>query len=111
MNLRQQRPQQKADQGNCSTDTRDMPSPAGELSKFEQDFLKKFCEKVDKFKHVLCPTCNESFPSIKLRKGECQRCHAEKASPKKFSAGNDMDPGEVPDELRDLTEIEEMLIA
>ena len=35
LNLRQQRSQQKADQGNCGTDTCDMPSPAGELSKFE----------------------------------------------------------------------------
>src|ERR1044071_9236787 len=31
--------------------------------------------------------------------------------PKRFSAENFMDPGEVPDELKSLTEIEEMLIA
>ena len=30
---------------------------------------------------------------------------------KKFSAANNMDPGEIPDELQGLTEIEEMLIA
>jgi len=30
---------------------------------------------------------------------------------KRFSADNNMDPGEIPNELRDLTEIEEMLIA
>ena len=35
----------------------------------------------------------------------------EKKSPKKFSADNNMDPGDVPDELEGLTEIEEMLIA
>ncbi|PKC05887.1 hypothetical protein RhiirA5_293827, partial [Rhizophagus irregularis] len=29
----------------------------------------------------------------------------------RFSKGNNMDPGEVPDELQNLTEIEEMLIA
>jgi len=43
--------------------------------------------------------------------GECRRCYSEKTTPKKFSAENNMGPGEVPDELRDLTEIEEMLIA
>src|SRR6266542_1029542 len=69
------------------------------LNKFEQDLLKKFCEKVDKFKYILCPTCNKSFPSIKLNKGECQRCHAEKAFLKKFSIANNMDSGKVPDEL------------
>ena len=31
--------------------------------------------------------------------------------PKRFSAENFMDPGEVPDELKSLTEIEEMIIA
>ena len=35
----------------------------------------------------------------------------EKKSPKKFSADNNMEPGDVPDELKRLTEIEEMLIA
>ena len=35
----------------------------------------------------------------------------EKDLPNKFSSGNNMDPGEVPEELQDLTEIEEMLIS
>ena len=39
------------------------------LSEIERDLLKKFRNKVDKFKHVLCPTCNESFPSI-VRPGQ-----------------------------------------
>jgi hypothetical protein len=46
-----------------------------------------------------------------LVKGECRRCYTEKTTPKKFSAENNMDPGEVPEELQSLTEIEEMLIA
>lgn len=107
----QQLPQQNSGQAHSGTGTRDKPLPADELSGFERDLLKKFRSKVDKLKHTLCPTCNESFPSITLVKGECRRCHAEKASPKKFSAENNMDPGEVPDELQDLTEVEEMLIA
>ncbi|GES89668.1 hypothetical protein RCL_jg12530.t1 [Rhizophagus clarus] len=34
------------------------------LSESERKLLKKFCDKVDKFKHAHCPTCNEKFPSI-----------------------------------------------
>src|SRR2546421_106808 len=84
---------------------------ARNLSQTDQDLLQKFRSKVDKFKYTLCPVCNERFMSITLIKGECRRCHAEKSSTKKFSAENNMDPGEVPEELKDLSEIEEMLIA
>ncbi|CAG8777468.1 4428_t:CDS:1, partial [Gigaspora rosea] len=58
-----------------------------------------------------CPTCKECFPSITLVVGECHRCYTEKTLPKKFSFDNNIDPGEVPEELQELTEIEEMLIA
>ena len=70
--------------------------------------------KIDKFEHALCFTCNERFPSIVLSKGErrkCRRCYSEKKSPKKFLAKNNIDLGEMPDELQGLSEIEEMLIA
>ena len=75
----------------------------GILGESERDLLKKFRNKVDEFKHSFCPTCNESFPSIVIVKGECRRCHKE-TGVKKFSKDNDMDPGEVLDELRDLTQ-------
>ena len=48
---------------------------------------------------------------FEIVEGECRRCYAEKDNVKKFSARNNMDPGEVPKELRDLTQIEEILIA
>ena len=35
----------------------------------------------------------------------------EKSTPKRFSSENNMDPGVVPEELKGLSEIEEMLIA
>src|SRR5213595_1402231 len=41
----------------------------------------------------------------------CRHCYKEKKSPKKFSNENNMDPSPVPEELKGLTEIEEMLIA
>ncbi|CAG8823378.1 15573_t:CDS:1, partial [Racocetra fulgida] len=42
---------------------------------------------------------------------ECRHCHTEKTSTKKFSTENNIDPGNVPEELQGFTEIEEMLIA
>ena len=73
--------------------------------------MQKFRDKIDKFKHTLCPIYNKSFLPIVLIKGECRHCYTEKILPKKFSAKNNMDLENVPKELQDLTEIEEMLIA
>jgi len=55
--------------------------------------------------------CDEQFPSINIVMGMCCRCYRDKKEVKKFSAENNMNPGEVPDELKGLTKIEEMLIA
>ena len=41
----------------------------------------------------------------------CARCRRDKKSPRLYSAGNDMHPGPVPDELAGLTDVEEMLIS
>ena len=82
------------------------------LSKSDRFQLQKFRDKMDELKYSLCPVCNESFPSIVILNEECcRRCYNEKEYPKKFSAENNMDPGDVPEELQGLSEIEEMLIA
>ncbi|CAG8554629.1 14485_t:CDS:2, partial [Dentiscutata erythropus] len=47
--------------------------------------LKKFRSKMNKLKHVHCPTCNEYFLSIVLVNGKCHRCHTEKTELKKLS--------------------------
>lgn len=109
LNPQQDQPQQKSNQ-NSSADGADVHIMADVLSESDRNHLKKFRDKVDKFKHVHCTKCNESFLSIVLTKGECKSCHRDRNSPKKFSAENNMDPGEVPDELQDLSEIEKMLI-
>ncbi|CAG8598033.1 15848_t:CDS:1, partial [Racocetra fulgida] len=81
------------------------------LGEFDKILLRQFCNKMKKLKHTLCPTCNEYFLSITLVIEECYHCHTEKTSPKKFSTENNMDPGNVPEELQRLIEIKEMLIA
>ncbi|CAG8759849.1 25137_t:CDS:1, partial [Gigaspora margarita] len=84
---------------------------SADLTELDRDLIKKFCSKIDKIKYMLCSICNECFLSIMLVKGECHHCYTEKNLPKKFSVENNMDSGEVPEELRDLIEIEEILIA
>ncbi|RIA90130.1 hypothetical protein C1645_823756 [Glomus cerebriforme] len=86
------------------------PLSANTISEEEHILLQKFCNKMDNIQYNTCPVCNERIPLIKLVKGSCRRCHTEKLLPKKFSAKNNMDPGEAPEKLKGLTEIEEMLI-
>ena len=58
--------------------------------------------------------CHELWPTrISASKGvyTCTRCKRDHKEPKLFSVDNDMHPGNVPMELQNLTQIEEMLIA
>jgi ATP-dependent DNA helicase PIF1 len=59
-----------------------------------------------------CVRCPRVSPSLKLdpRTQSCSHCKTD-AGVEKFSSRNNMDPGVVPDELRCLTYIEQMLIA
>ena len=57
--------------------------------------------------------CFEAWPLKSKPKTPhvCSRCSRDKKYPKKFSVENSMIPSSVPDELKKLTQIEEMLIA
>ena len=60
-----------------------------------------------------CTVCKEAWP-LKFKPRSpyvCSRCSRDKRIPKKFSLQNFMIPSCVPNELQNLTEIEEMLIA
>ncbi|CAB3998542.1 Hypothetical predicted protein [Paramuricea clavata] len=64
--------------------------------------------------HRRCTICKEAWPICQNLASEvfiCYRCKRDKKLPKKFSAKNDMDPGTVPEQLRGLTQVEEMLIS
>ena len=60
-----------------------------------------------------CTVCQEAWPLKSKPKTPyvCLRCSRDKKSPKKFSCQNSMIPSCVPNELQNLTQIEEMLIA
>ena len=76
--------------------------------------MQEFCTKQNKWHQQLCSVCHEIWPTrISASKGVyiCTRCKRDHKEPKLYSFDNDMDPGNVPIELQDLTQIEEMLIA
>ncbi len=60
---------------------------------------------MDKIQYNTCSVCNEKIPDISIVKGICQHYYTEKSISKKFLADNNMDPGEVPEEFKKLTEI------
>jgi len=68
-----------------------------------------FYTKFKTLKLNQCSICCEVWGHIK--KNLCNKCKLDKQTPKKFSVENDMIPSVIPLVLRDLTQIEEMLIA
>jgi hypothetical protein len=108
-----------------------LPQPQHEIN--QQDYLNMFdktnnggIEKqcwakanINKFNKSVqyivrqCTVCQEAWP-VKSKPNTpyvCSRCSRDKKSPKKFSCQNSMIPSCVPNELQNLTQIEEMLIA
>ena len=60
-----------------------------------------------------CTVCKEAWPLKSKPRSPymCSRCSRDKKSLKKFSCKNSMIPSSVPNELQNLTQVEEMLIA
>ena len=79
-----------------------------------QEHLSIFHKSIQ-YNMYQCKICFEAWPlkgKVKSKSAYiCQRCSSDKKVPKKFSAGNQMIPSCIPNELQDLTQIEEMLIA
>ena len=79
-----------------------------------QKHLSNFHKSIQ-YNMYQCKICFEAWPlkgKVKSKNAYiCQRCSSDKKIPKKFSAGNQMIPSCIPNELQDLTQIEEMLIA
>jgi len=83
---------------------------ATRISIEEQASLMKFQKKMDKIQYNTYPIYNEKIPDMSMVKGICQCYYTKKSTPKKFLANNNMDLREVPEELKELTKIKEMLI-
>ena len=65
------------------------------------------------FHMIQCTICQVAWPLKSKPKSSyvCSRCSRDKKSPRKFSVENSMIPSSIPPELKNLTQIEEMLIA
>ncbi|CAB3982786.1 Hypothetical predicted protein [Paramuricea clavata] len=96
-------------EGGCQN----VDNPLHELE-FVQNEMHSFHLDQEHLEHRQCTMCKEAWPTRQNLGSEvyiCYRCKRDKKSPKKFSAENDMDPGTVPEQLRGLTQVEEMLIS
>ena len=71
--------------------------------------MNKFHNRLNTLRLNQCLVCEESWFHITYNK--CGRCKRDNVSPPKFSVGNSMIPAELPKELEELTQTEEMLIA
>jgi hypothetical protein len=58
-----------------------------------------------------CSICNECKIDMKLKNGVCEKCIKGKNPIKMFSSENNMDPGKMPNELKNLSIVEQQLIA
>jgi len=69
---------------------------------------------MDNISYKLCKVYNERIlylPSVSIIQKTCRRCYLEKSISKKFSKENNMNPENMLNELKLLTEIKQMLIA
>ena len=81
---------------------------------FVRNKMHSFHLDQERLQHQQCTTCKEAWLTWESVASEvyiCYGCKSDKKSPKKFSAENDMDPGIVPEQLKGLTKVEEMLIS
>ena len=99
---------------NAATDSVDWTLPLHE-QQFVLDEISKFHASMN---YVIrqCTICYEAWP-IKTGSKKpsgclvCPRCKLDKKNPKKFSNQNNMVPSAVPNELKYLTQFEEMLVS
>lgn len=113
--------QRRTTEGTLQTSTRHQylheKGRATESQLHKQPWVKNamthFHQKQQKLQHQLCTVCHEIWPTPTKPKDDftCTRCKRDKGQSKRFSSENDMDPGPVPECLKNLSQIEEMLIA
>ncbi len=76
--------------------------------------LQDFHIKIDNISYKLCKVYNKQIlylSSMLIIQKTCKCCYSEKSISKKFSKENDIDPRDMSNELKLLTEIEQILIA
>lgn len=69
---------------------------------------KNFDDSCSSLSFNSCNNCNTRFINDKIKNNSCTKCLKNSI---KFTKNNNMDPGEIPEPLKNLTYIEQMLIA
>ncbi|KID81448.1 ATP-dependent DNA helicase PIF1 [Metarhizium guizhouense ARSEF 977] len=77
-------------------------------------YIQSFNAAMDQIKMETCARCKERWFAMDLKDGVCHACFLRdkgNKTPFLMSAENEMDPGELPTHLPELTQVEEMIIA
>lgn len=90
------------------------PPPSEDNQQFDKamDSIRAFELQQMAYSFKFCTICHERRLDMKMATSEnCERCYRDKQGIKMYSKENNMDPGKVPEELKDLTIIEQQLIS
>src|SRR5271154_219177 len=90
------------------------PQAPGFLPADQWTSIQNFNKAMEQVKMESCIRCKERWFCMDLKNDVCHRCfNRDKGNKTPFlmSADNEMDPGEVPAHLPELTQVEEMIIA
>ena len=101
------------------TDRLDRPAvPIGFLPVHEWQYIQDFNQAMAAVRMETCQRCQEHGFSMDLKDGVCHRCflrdtdsQKQPVTPFLMSVENNMDPGVVPSNLPELSQVEEMVIA
>jgi hypothetical protein len=86
----------------------------GFLPPEEWGYIRKFYAELDNIDMEECSRCRERWFEMRLRDGVCYNCSLRDKmdkTPFLMSMENDMDPGDIPSHLPELSQIEEEIIA
>jgi hypothetical protein len=90
------------------------PQTAGFLPSEQWGYIQSFHAAMNQVEMETCGRCKERWFTMDLKAQVCHACFLRdkrNQSPFLMSADNNMDPGEVPAHLPELTQVEEMIIA
>src|SRR5208282_5071046 len=90
------------------------PQAPGFLPADQWASIQSFNKAIAALEMETCIRCKEHWFSIDLKNNVCHRCfNRDKGNKTPFlmSVDNEMDPGEIPAHLPELTQVEEMIIA
>ena len=107
--LPQRQQQQQQQQAHGTTNNR---AKSADPVRDAMEAIQTFENEQMSYSFNTCPVCNECRLEMKMSrdKSMCHRCQQDKNHVKMFSKENLMDPGYMPEELKDLTLVEQQLI-